>query len=334
MKNTIHSYINLKPCFLGIAVCAFLFYGCSNELDIVEPYKDTTIVYGLLSPEDSVQSIRIYKSFLGNGNAYHYAQIADSFYFPDNLEAILIAKKNGAPNDTITLDRDTLQAAQNGIFTSAPNIAYTTSKKIDANNNYELLIHRKNHLPVASTTGIPRNASLFKPNVFNKEIALASDTIFSIAWQTGIHAKIYNAILRFHYIDVTPLNQTAQSIDWVLGQRTVGDIYSKQDLSIDKESAGFFRLLSTKLSAPDSNSYRIAGDVEIIVTGAAEDYYYYQKINNATVGVNQNVPNITNIKNGLGLFSSKATNKWRFELDNLSYQYLRYSVYTAHLKFY
>ncbi|HQV00569.1 MAG TPA: DUF4249 family protein [Bacteroidia bacterium] len=324
----------LKWLLIFTSVSTLLFNSCSNELDIIAPYKDTTIVYAMLSPNDSIQYIKIYKSFLGKGNAYQFAQVADSFYFPDFLTAFLVGKKNGETNDTIQLMRDTLPNATYGTFASAPNIAYTTTAPISSNKSYEIIIERKNHSTVSSSTQIPRNAYLFKPNTSNKEIALASDTLFSIAWQTGLNAKVYGAILRFNYLDVTPQGQTNRSIDWVLGQRIAADVYTKQDLSIDKTMADFYKLLNAKLNPPDSLSYRIAGNVEIIISGAAEDYYYYQKINNATVGVNQNIPNITNITNGLGLFSANTTNSWSFELDNLSYQYLRYSVYTAHLKFY
>ncbi|MBK9627952.1 MAG: hypothetical protein IPO56_09700 [Flavobacteriales bacterium] len=49
--------------------------GCSSELDINAPYKDITIVYGLLDSHDPIQFIKVNKAFLGEGDAYVFAQI-------------------------------------------------------------------------------------------------------------------------------------------------------------------------------------------------------------------------------------------------------------------
>lgn len=97
-------------------ICSLTFLSCTNELDVTAPYKDTTIVYGLLSPNDSVQYIKIYKAFLGDGNAYTFAQVADSFYFKDVLTVNLIRTKSGKENDTILLKRDTIKPMDYGIF--------------------------------------------------------------------------------------------------------------------------------------------------------------------------------------------------------------------------
>jgi hypothetical protein len=312
-----------------------LFNGCTNELDVTAPYKDTTIVYGLLSPNDSIQYIKIYKAFLGDGNAFTFAQVADSFYFKDVLKVNLVKTKSGTENDTILLKRDTINPTADGIFAASPNIVYTTSNAINVNSTYKLVIHNSlTGSVVTSTTGIPQNAKLYRPNTNNTKVSLVADSLFKVSWRTGLNGKVYNLIIRFHFTVITDSSQTPTYIDWLAGKRISATKAANVEMNVEKESDAFYKYIGSKLSPPDSGSYRDVGKLEFIIAAGDEAFYYYNAINNVSVGVNQTIPNYTNIVNGLGLFSSKNTNSWDFELDSKSYDYLRNSPYTSDLKFY
>ncbi|MEO8148449.1 MAG: hypothetical protein ABI723_12465 [Bacteroidia bacterium] len=318
-----------------IIICsAFLFSTCTNQLDVTTSYKDTTIVYCLLSPSDSVQYIKIYKAFIGDGNAYEFAQQADSFYFPDILKVQLLRIKNGEPNDTIILKRDTLSPMVDGVFASAPNVVYTTTANIDISSQYRLNINNlKSGSAVTATTVIPSESVVSDPSPLDDEIKLVSGSTYTISWQSGINAKVYNAVMRFHYEEVTAGITTSKFIDWPLGDKIVKDPSVIEYFDLVKSKDGFYKNLEKNLSVPDSLTYRIAGKIELIFAGAATDYYYYQKINNASVGVNQSIPDFTNIQNGLGIFSAKTISGWSFDLDAASLDYLKNGPYTSQLKF-
>lgn len=325
----------LRLTFIMSVICILINSSCTNELDVTAPYKDTTIVYGLLSPNDSVQYIKIYKAFLGDGNAYTFAQVADSFYFKDVLTVNLIRTKSGKENDTILLKRDTIKPMDDGIFATAPNVVYTTTNPIDENSNYKLLIkNSQNGSVVSSTTGIPQNAKLYRPNTNNTKVSLVADSLFKISWRTGLNGKVYNLIIRFHYTVITDSSQTPAYIDWLAGKRTSATKAANVEMNVEKESDAFYKYIGAKLNPPDSGSYRDVGKLEFILAAGDEAYYYYNAINNVSVGINQTLPNYTNIVNGLGLFSSKNTNSWSFEMDSKSYDYLRNGPYTSDLKFY
>lgn len=51
---------------------------CTTDVDLNAPYKSTTVVFGLLDPDSTLQWIKINKTFLGDGNNLDYAQIRDS----------------------------------------------------------------------------------------------------------------------------------------------------------------------------------------------------------------------------------------------------------------
>jgi hypothetical protein len=67
--------------------------GCSSELDINAPYKDITIVYGLLDSRDPIQFIKVNKAFLGEGDAYVFAQIPDSNEWGDAVGYARVHRK-------------------------------------------------------------------------------------------------------------------------------------------------------------------------------------------------------------------------------------------------
>src|SRR5436853_64209 len=85
-----------------LLISFIMFSGCENDLDVVDKYTETTIVYCLLNPGDTSQYIRIEKSFLGEGNAYLMAQNADSLY-PDSTKIQVSLQKivNGIAIDSI-----------------------------------------------------------------------------------------------------------------------------------------------------------------------------------------------------------------------------------------
>ncbi len=78
--------------FLLIAISFIFpafFVACETDIDVTAEYKDITIVYGLLSRNDSVHYLRINKAFLGDGNVMEYVTNADSSSYYDNLEVTL-----------------------------------------------------------------------------------------------------------------------------------------------------------------------------------------------------------------------------------------------------
>lgn len=64
--------------FLSVST---VFYGCNNELDIIDDYRETPVIYGLLNLSDSIQYVRVQKAYLGEGNALLMAQYSDSIYY-------------------------------------------------------------------------------------------------------------------------------------------------------------------------------------------------------------------------------------------------------------
>ena len=79
----------------SLLLVLLLFTRCSTDVELIAPYKETTVVYGLLSPIDSIHYFRIAKAYLGAGNAFDMAKVNDSIYYPDADIRVILQRWNG-----------------------------------------------------------------------------------------------------------------------------------------------------------------------------------------------------------------------------------------------
>jgi len=85
--------------YLSIILFSIILFGgvqsCSTDVDINAPWKDITVVYGLLNQNDNIHYIKVNKAFLGDASAYEMAAISDSVNYQDIIEAARQARKSG-----------------------------------------------------------------------------------------------------------------------------------------------------------------------------------------------------------------------------------------------
>ena len=67
---------------------------CDTEFSLNGDYEVSPVVFGLLDQNETIQYVKITKTFLGDGNNYDYAQIADSSYF-SQVDAQVIELNGG-----------------------------------------------------------------------------------------------------------------------------------------------------------------------------------------------------------------------------------------------
>ena len=106
--------MKLKYFTIIVIAITSIFNACKTDVDVIAPYRETAVIYGLLDVSQPIQYIKINKVFLGQGDAYAMAQNPDSSNFnPDDMN-IYLEKYNGtnfivsiALKDTVLLDGQT-----------------------------------------------------------------------------------------------------------------------------------------------------------------------------------------------------------------------------------
>ncbi len=151
MKKYIVAFVLLASVFLK---------SCSNELDILAPYKSYLTVFAILNPQDSVHYIRIAKVFQTDGNALEYASKNDlsvknaNVYLSDGQNKIVFVP------DTIT--------KSSGEFYSEY-VVYKSTAQLEAGKTYTLFVGARDEengdsLVVTGKTTIPSAPYIITPD--------------------------------------------------------------------------------------------------------------------------------------------------------------------------
>lgn len=309
--------------------------GCKNDLDILAPYKDTTIVYGVLNAADTVQYIRIHKAFLGEGNAYEMAQYADSFYYKSNLKVSLEEYSKGIKVNEIICVKDSNIIKEQGVFASAPNILFATTGNDSLNEKsiYKLVIkNTETEKTITSATNLLGKLLIAKPN---NSPANFLDDPYELTWFTILNAQAYEVVIRFHYFEQkksNPLDITAKYFDWKAAYEEHPDDDPLHEIKVVLPKLQFFKVAAAYIKA-DTSLKRIAGNVEFIFVAGTKDLLTYYKVNNFTTNLAQVIPVFTNINGGLGIFTSRRKQILERTVDPATINELRTGEFTKDLGF-
>jgi len=315
-----------------------------KKLDINEQYKDIPVIYCLLNAAADTQFIKINKVFLGDGNAYDYAQEPDSInYNPADLIVTLEEFKLNLSNTTYDskskiILKHLVKSVQNdnGVFTKKNNILWYTDTKINSDYaKYKLTIQniKTGKNDVWAETKIVQSGKdeagkdLFKIALSgvsgNSMIFYDTDAkrkTVTVRFLAGNDANGYSMTMRINYIEY-PENSIKDSVqksidyDFEYLKSDQKDIFFRIDggklLSFlrGKESTDFAENLNRKLRTAYFTLY-----------AASPIFTQYSEVNAPRAGYLLDKPIYTNINNGYGLFASRFSAKsgtYKFDVSTL-----------------
>ena len=289
-----------------------LFFSCETDFDVNSDWKDVTIVYGLIDPNNEDQLIKINKAYLGQGDAIQMASISDSTnYDPSNLLVKLHRVRQQAFSNYDTLATvvltDTVLDKDDGLFSTEDNIIYTFKKPTsfyNTNSIYVLeILNLSSGQKVTSQTEIINSFSFeslnpsFEWGLYNGELpdSLRFRTK-NIEWQNSNNGIIYQLDIIINYLD----NGTSISLPW--SQPLVE--YTSGNMSLKIKGDQFFQFLQNNL---DNTTTKQFLNLDLVMTIGAQDLKTYIDVNQPFSGIVQERPVFSNINNGVGLFSSRYT---------------------------
>ena len=289
-----------------------ILFSCETDFDVNANWKDVTLVYGLIDPNNDDQFIKINKAYLGQGDAIQMASISDSTnYDPSNLIVKIHRVREQVFNTYDTLSTvvltDTVLDKDDGLFSSDDNIIYTFKKPssfYNTNSIYVLeILNLSSGQKVTSETEIINSFSFeslnpsFEWGLYNGE--LADSLRFrtkNIEWQNSNNGVIYQLDILINYLE----NGDVNSLSWSL---PLVD-YSSGNMSLKIKGDQFFQFLENNL---DNNTTKQFLNLDLVMTIGAQDLKTYIDVNQPFSGIVQERPVFSNIDNGVGLFSSRYT---------------------------
>ncbi len=327
----------MKKLFL-LGSISLLFWTCSTEIDVLDDWKETAGVYGLLDQSQPKQYIRIQKAFLGPDNALTMAQEYDSINYINQLSVyIQQMDQNGNVLYTYALQPDTF-TKEPGFFNSAQQVVYSmnTQSTFNTNHRYKLLINNsQTGNSVDATTSLLDAFTVSQPTGPSiNMVKITATTVVRVVWNTSPDARIYQVGMKFFYWE-TDLNGTEYKAtpEWTLGTvQTTANSSSTQEIVFEPDN--FYRFVADAIPYDPDVISRRADTIKFVIYAAGPELQTYMEVNGPSSALVQEKPFYTNINNGLGVFSSRyATTPKRLILTGRSVDSLACGRFTNQLRF-
>jgi len=328
--------MNRKNIVLFFAVV--FFCSCSNKIDLLDNWKETMVVYGLLNQSDSIQYIQINKAYLGQGNALQMAQAYDSINYSNQLSVKMEQWLNGNMVASYTLQRDSSISKDPGVFSYPKQVLYATNAVLDATgaSEYDLTItNTKTGKVVKGKTNLVQSVSFIYPSP-NQPISLTNlVSPIRVRWPAANNGKLYQLTVRFHYSEKNKSTgvTVAKYVDWLFSEEEVTDFTSGGEA--DFYGTDFYKFLRGCGQFSTSGEYiYYAGNLDFMLAIAAPDFATYMEVYQPSTSIVQEKPEFTNIQNGIGLFSARLNiSALNCPLTSFSLDSLYAGQYTAGLGF-
>lgn len=312
----------MNKAFVLLAAAATLA-GCSTDLEINAPYKESTVVYGLLNMRDTIHFVKINKAFLGEGDALVYANIPDSNEYKDEDfgYARVVRFQGATAMDTFPLRDTVLHNREPGTFFSPDqkmfyfrdNDTYNLPQSnvevyLDQNSDYELQVEVKGNRITGRTTIV----NDFSIQSVDQSMQQAMNLMISggygkydLDWNTGVDGKRYEASYRFNYQEIRGTDTVAKSIQNRIATLVASGTSEPMTATIQGE-AFFSNLANTIPNDPTVDKRRFTG-VEFVFAVANEDFHTYLSLSEPVSGIIEDRPSWSNVEGAYGVFASRYT---------------------------
>lgn len=329
----------IKKIIIPAILAAFAFTSCSTDLDVIDEWKETTVVYGVLNENDTAHYIKITKAFLGEGDAYVMAQEFDSLYYDTAKLVVTLTEVETGITETLKPDLSIPKDSTGDPIFGSKQVLYKSVMQLNKDNTYKLNVRTtESGTEVSGQTRLPKRIGVTQPSPSATYLDFTSIITpdFKIRFTTAEDGKRYKPVMRFYYAEKHKVTGAIDStyIDLELNDLTAPNTNGGTDLETSFERLQFYRMLGSQLDGSDPNIERHSRGIEFIFYIAAEDLHTYIEVNKPSTGIVQERPSFTNITNGIGLFSSRfnQTTK-RYGLSNPSEDSLCIGRFTYQLNF-
>ena len=333
----------MRKLFFPLLLYVFVI-ACDNTIEINSTLKEETIVYGLLDIQDSVHYIRIEKSFLqDNISGLVLAADPANLYYPDSVltgyveewkDNVFIEKY-----DLEKVDGDTIGIPkQEGIFASSPNILYRFKKSLDADATYKFYAILNEKDTVSASTVIVHPYEVFYPTISGAFINYTDTTKIGYLCRHAVNGKIYELWMHVHYYEKNYASgdSVLKTVDWQIFKNLSSESTSGEgNLLYSLRRQSFYSFMSNNIP-DDENVRRYFSSMNFSWYAGGQELWNLYLNELANLGINEFYisPEYTNVKNGLGIFSSICHIEVdSVYLDNLTVDTLACGHITDHLHF-
>lgn len=277
---------------------------------MIDDWKETTVVYGLLDQSQDTQYVKVTKAFLGEGDALMMAQNFDSLYY--DTSDIVVTLKEIETGTTWTLQPDMSISMEPGTF-ATQQVIYKAAMTPNEDRRYQLKVKNlRSGTETIGETRIVKNFTVTNPGSNSYQVdfrptLVSSTNTYKIKWNAAVNGRRYNVFIRMHYNEknvLTGVVDTTKYVDMNFPDMQSSKLDGTELMEVGFEKENFYSNIASKLIA-DPVYERHPKYVEFKFAVAADDLNTYMQVSAPSTGIVQEKPSYSNIVNGIGLFSSR-----------------------------
>jgi len=309
------------------------FSSCETDIDINTPNLEVPIVYCLLNTADSVQYLKLNKTYLLEAAALHNPPDIDSQYFEGNIKIVLEKWENNRPVEFYEFEPTSEIPKDTGFFPNEKNTIYRTEARIQARDLYMLNIYieDKEKIVYSQTKAVGLLNVIDPIDLKIRKISLNIGVNYTTRWKPVENAGIYQVVVRFWYKETKEGVTVEKYLDWP--QAFSNPISNVDYLSRDISGTRFFYILADGIPA-DPEIIREAIGVDFFIMSAGTELKFYIESTAPSDGALMEKPVYSNITNGIGVFSTIATRKLlAMDLASTTIDSIAYGQLTKDLMF-
>ncbi len=308
---------------LFIIGTTILFSSCETEFSLNGDYKRIPVVFGLLDHHETTHFIKITRTFLGDGNNFDFAQIADSSYF-DQVDAQIIElnSDNTETGRKWQLHDTLITNKESGTFYGPEQKMYVFYEAdLDSSKQYKLVadLDEGTYSLDAKTKLLPNFRYgfqieqtgfrfSFNPNNSSGETTYGS---FNLVFDQAKNGALYESRIIFNYRETYADGSTSvKSIPWLIYNKEQDNPNSPTTIQHNVGGADFYNLLKDNIASNSDVIKREIIGLDLTTSIADVELAKYMEISAPTSSLSQATPHYTNVNSevgALGLFSSRHT---------------------------
>lgn len=332
----------------GYSVLLFLLLillsqnACREELQLLAPWEDIPVVYGMINRADTAYYVRVEKVFVNpDADANEIARNPDSLYYAEDAISVFLTDLESGLK--FEMERVNGEAEgyprEPGVFVESPNYLYKLRAEhlpLEGDDLLRLTIERQGNL--ADVTADTEVLGEIKPSgiVNGAQVTFKYDQQNSFRWTSGEEARIFDLEMHIHYKEWEAghiQDAVSKTFVWSMARAVLRSSGTITVVKVD--GLDFYTTLAASLEASATTLRQFTG-MDLVVIGAGKAVEEYISITEANTGITsaQDLPIYTNVEGGLGIFSSIARGAvYNLQLSATSLDLLKNGEYTADLNF-
>lgn len=323
---------------LILSLFAGLLTSCKEDINFAGDFEETPVIIGLLDISDTLQYVKVMRTFSGSNNSINVAQIPDSNYFQQVDVRVEEWRKNS--NNVLELARywdltdTTLHDKEPGAFFSpdqkvyffkAVNPSFVSANYSSIANDmlYDQAEYRMTttinggEIIVNGKTSLVKDIAITSPNnlgSYNFIGTAAGQTYYAapVAKANIGNSKVVDCRMHIYineYFNGVPVEKM---IEWRVDEY-YGSELTGTTANFTLQGSTFYNLIKLGVTNDPTINKRTLNRIELLITGGTDELNQYILVNQPSSSLAQNKPTFTNLvrldgkENVIGIFSSRKT---------------------------